>query len=129
MNLIEVRKLVALAEHGKSRDMAIYAQACGKLEGLQAQIDALHADKRQHSLSSDGDLNALARWLRWSEAEIGKFQSQHTEAAMEKEAARKVAVKSVAKVQALETLLKKALKEDILIKRRRAEQNGQPPDA
>ena len=129
MNPTEVRKLVALAEHGKSRDMAIYAQACNKLEGLQAQIDALHADKRQHGLSSGGDLNALARWQRWAEAEIDKLRSQHNEAAREKEVARQVAVKSVAKVQALEILLKKALKEDILIKRRRAEQNGQPPDA
>ena len=129
MNPAEVRKLIALAAHGKSRDMAIYAQACSKTEGLQAKIDTLHTDKRQHDLSSGSDLNALARWQRWSEAEIGKLQSQHNEAASEKEVARLVAVKSVAKVQALETLLKKALKEDVLIKRRRAEQNGQPPDA
>jgi len=125
----EVRKLVALAEHGKSRDMAIYAQSCSKIEGIQAKINALHADKRQQNLSGDGDFNALARWQRWSETEIAKLQSLHNEAAKEKEVARQVAVKSVAKVQALEILLKKALKEDILIKRRRAEQNGQPPDA
>jgi hypothetical protein len=109
--------------------MAIYAQACSKLEGVQIKMDALDADKRQHGLSSDGDLNALARWQRWAEIEIGKLRSQHTEAAKGKEVARQVAVKSVAKVQALEILLKKALKEDVLIKRRRAEQNGQPPDA
>jgi hypothetical protein len=125
----EVRKLISLAEHGKTRDITIYAQACSKLDSLQSQIDVLYADKRLHGLSSGGDLNALARWQRWAEAEINKLQSQHHMEVGEKEAARQIAVKSVAKVQALEILLKKALKDEILIKRRRAEQNGQPPDA
>ncbi len=129
MTPTEVRKLISLAEHGKTRDLAVYAQACSKLEGLQAQINVMRADKRQYDLSSGGDLNALARWQRWAEAEINQLQSQQHEATGEKEAARMIAVRSVAKVQALEILLKKALKEEILIKRRRAEQNGQPPDA
>ena len=129
MTTTEVRKLIALADHGKTRDMAIYASACSKLDDLQAQIDALHTDKRQHSLSSAGDFNAIARWQRWAEAEINKLQSKLHNTAEEKEQARKVAVKSVAKVQALDILLKKALKEELLINRRRAEQNGQPPDA
>ena len=129
MTPTEIRELRSLAEHGKTRDMAIYAQACSKLDALQAQINASQADKSQHRLIGDGDLNAHARWQRWAEAEINKLQSQHQEAGKEKEAARQIAVKSVAKVQALEMLLKKALKEEVLIKRRRAEQNGQPPDA
>ena len=129
MTPTEVQKLISLAEHGKTRDITIYAQACSKLDSLQSQIDMLHADKRQHDLSGGGDLNALARWQRWAETEINILQSQHHEATGVKEAARQIAVKSVAKVQALEILLKKALKEELLIKRRRAEQNGQPPDA
>ncbi len=129
MTPTEVRKLISLAEHGKTRDMAIYAQACSKLDGLQAQIDGLFADKHQHGLSRGSDLNTLARWQRWTEAEITKLQSQHQDIETEKEAARLVALRSAAKVQALEILLKKALKEEVLINRRRAEQNGQPPDA
>ncbi len=129
MTPTEVRKLISLAEHGKIRDMAIYAQTCRKLDGLQAQIDGVRADKQEHDLSRGGDLNALARWERWTEAEITKLQSQHQEIEAEKETTRLVALRSVAKVQALEILLKKALKEEILINRRRAEQNGQPPDA
>lgn len=125
----EVSKLIVLAEHGKTRDMAIYAAACQKLEGIQAQIAAVNTDILQLHLSHDSDLNTVARWQRWAEAEVKKMQSLQQSAAHEKEAARKVAVTSVAKVQALEALLKKALKEDVLIKRRRAEQNGQPPDA
>lgn len=125
----EVRKLVSLTEHGKMRDMAIYARACSKLEGCQAQIEALRADKYRHGLARGGDLNALARWQRWSDSEIDKLRFHYKEAKVEKETTRLVAVRSVAKVQALEILLKKALKEEILIKRRRAEQNGQPPDA
>lgn len=129
MTPTEVRKLISLAEHGKTRDMAIYAQTCSKLDGLQAQIDGLRLDKQKHDLSRGGDLNALARWQRWTEAEITKLRLQHREIEAEKEAARLVALRSVAKVQALEILLKKALKEETLINRRRAEQNGQPPDA
>lgn len=129
MTPLEVRKLIALAEHGKTRDMAIYAQACSKLEGVQTQIDALNANKRKYDMSGGDNLNALARWQRWARLEANRLQSQHHDAAREKETARQVAMKSVAKVQALETLLKKALKEEVMIKRRRAEQNGQPPDA
>lgn len=125
----EIRKLISLAEHGKTRDIAIYAKACGKLEDTLAKISALNADKRQHSLASGSNFNTIALWQRWAEGEANKLESQHLDASREKEAARQIAVKSLAKVQALEILLKKALKEDVLIKRRRAEQNGQPPDA
>lgn len=129
MTPTEVRKLISLAEQGKARDMAIYAQVCSKLDGLQTQIGGLNADKQKHGLSRGGDLNALARWQRWAETEITKLQSQYRKIETEKEAARLVALRSTAKVQALETLLKKALKEEVLVNRRRAEQNGQPPDA
>ena len=129
MTPTEVRKLISLAEHGKTRDMAIYAQTCRKLDGLQAQIDDLRTEKHKHDLSRGGDLGTLARWQRWADAEIAKLQSQHYDAKAEKEAARLVALRSVAKVQALEILLKRALKEEAMTKRRRAEQNGQPPDA
>jgi len=129
MTPTEVRKLIMLAEHGKTRDLATYAQVCKNLDDLKVQINTLHADKRQQTLSNGGDLNTLARWQRWVEVEINKLRTQHHNAEGEKEAARLVAVKSFAKVQALEILLKKSLKEEILTKRRRAEQNGQPPDA
>ena len=129
MTPTEVRKLITLADHGKTRDLAIYTSACSTLDDLQAQIDALHTEIRQHSLSSEGNFNAIARWQRWAEVEINKLRSKLHNTAEEKEQARKVAVKSVAKVQTLEILLKKAQKEKLLINRRRAEQNGQPPDA
>jgi len=126
---IEVRKLISVVEHGKTRDIAIYALASNKLDGLQAQIEALHEQKHQLGLSRGSDLNALDRWQRWAESEIGKLQYHHQAALGEKEAARLVAVKSTAKVLALEILLNKAVKNDIMVKRRRAEQNGLPPDA
>ena len=129
MTPTEVRKLKSLAEHGKTRDMAIYAQTCSKLEAIQKKINALRAEKHRLSLPSDTDLNTNALWQRWAESEIDKMRLQHQDVETEKEAARQIALKSVAKVQALEMLLKKALKEETLIMRRRAEQNGQPPDA
>ena len=125
----EVRKLIALAEHGKTRDMAIYAQISRKLDDLHSKIEALNVEKNQRGLSSSGDFNVLARWRRWAEVEIGKLQAASQKAAKEKEGARQIAIRSVAKVQALEILLKKALKEELVLKRRRAVQNGQPPDA
>jgi len=125
----EVRKLIALAEHGKTRDMAIYAELSRKLDDLYSKIEALNAEKNQHGLSNSGDFNVLARWQRWADIEISKLQAASQKAAKEKDAARQIAIKSVAKVQGLETLLEKALKEELVLKRRRAEQNGQPPDA
>jgi len=125
----QVRKLIPLAEHGKSRDMDNYARKCIKVEEIRGEIDVIRAGKRQYDPSNGGDFNALARWQRWVDAEISKLGSQHQISESEKEAARLVAIKSAAKVQALESLLKRALKEELVRKRRRAEQNGQPPDA
>ena len=125
----ELRKLASLAEQGKIRDLANYSQACKNLDDLQVQIDTLHADKRRYDLSNGDDPGTFARWQRWNEAKISELRSQHKEVTNNIELARLAAVKSLAKVHALEILLKKSLKEEVLVKRRRAEQNGQAPDA
>lgn len=129
MTPTEIQKLINLAEHGKTRDIAIYAGTCSKLDRLQKKILSLQADIRKGVGREGENLNAHARWQHWAQLEEGKLKQKYSGAEDEKEAARQVAMKSVAKVQALEILLKKSLKEDILLKRRRAEQNGQPPDA
>lgn len=125
----DIRKLISLAEHGKTRDLAIYAKSCKRLEDLGLQTDAIRANKRQNAVVSGGNFKNAALWQQWADAEIQKLQVKQLAEIVEKEHFRQIAFKSSAKVQALEMLLKTALKELLLTNRRRAEQNGLPPDA
>ncbi len=125
----EIRKLVELAEYGKTKDLAIYANHVQKTEAISRKIHDLNADVRRNALSSGHDLAVSARWHAWAESEQQKLEGKAHEAAHDKELARKLAVKSSARVQALEMLLKKALAEQLILNRRRAEQNNVPPDA
>jgi len=70
----------------------------------------------------------VARWQAWAEGENRRLNEQAHAIDTDKELARKVAIKSAAKVQALEYLLKDAKKAEIVLRRRRAEQNGMPSD-
>lgn len=125
----EIRKLIDLAEQGKTRDIALFASVFRQHNELLNQFGTLQSQNRKHCLHSTMDFNAVARWKRWNESEIKNLQARINAFSERQEAARKVAAKSAAKVQALEFLLKKALKVELQKNRRRAEQNGQPPDA
>lgn len=125
----EIRKLINLAEQGKTRDIALFASVSRQHNELLHKLGALQSQNRKHNLLNTMDFNAVARWKRWNEVEITNLQARIYAVLEEKDSARKVAAKSAAKVQALEFLLKKALKVELQKNRRRAEQNGQPPDA
>lgn len=125
----EIRKLIDLAEQGKTRDIALYAHISRQHNELLNQLGALQSQNRKHCLKNTMDFSAVARWKRWNEIEVTNLHARANTVLKNKESARKVAAKSAAKVQALEYLLKKALKVELQINRRRAEQNGQPPDA
>ena len=125
----DIRKLISLVEHGKNRDLATYAKSCERFDETARQIESIQIDKRQNAVVSEGHFKALALWQRWAETELRKKLVQQQTEALEKERLRQVAFKSSAKVQALEMLLKTALKEQLSTSRRRAEQNGVSPDA
>ena len=125
----DIRKLISLAEHGKTRDLAIYAKSCNRLDNLALETESIRTSKRQNAVVNDGNFKTAALWQRWAEMEIGKLQGKQQVEMLEKERFRQIAFKSSAKVQALGMLLKAALKEQLLTNRRRAEQNGLPPDA
>ncbi len=127
MTPAEIRKLLALAEQGKSRDLALYAQQVQAAEAVAARKQALLQGLRETPALQD--YAASARWQRWSEQEMRRLQTESRRIEVEKEARRKTASTAVARVQALELLLEKARKADIQQARRRAEQNGVPPDA
>ena len=127
MTPAEIRKLLALAEQGKSRDLALYAQQMQAAEAVAARKQALLQGLRETPALQD--YAASARWQRWSEQEMRRLQTESRRIEVEKEARRKTAATAVARVQALELLLEKARKADIQQARRRAEQNGAPPDA
>lgn len=125
----EIRKLINLAEQGKARDIALFASISRQHNTLLTELDTIQSQNRQHGLHNAMDFNAIARWKRWNDVEIINLQARVNAILAKKGPARKNAAKSAAKVQALEFLLKKALKVELQKNRRRAEQNGQPPDA
>ncbi|MGE4610071.1 MAG: hypothetical protein AAED33_01490 [Paracoccaceae bacterium] len=124
----EIQSLVDITQQIKIRDITKYAGICRAIEEMQKQIGAISADKHRQIICG-ADLHSFAKWQRWSDTEIEKLRTKIQETANEKEAARKLAANSQAKVQVLELLLKKARSEQIQKARRRAEQDGRPPDA
>lgn len=127
MTPADIRKLQGLAEQGKLRDLAIYSKFVQRHGDIMRQLDDLRA--RVDNNEDTSDLTALVRWESWAERERLKLVVLADAMDAEKEAARKVAVKSAAKVEALGILLKDVLKAQLMLNRRRAEQNGMPPDA
>ncbi len=120
----DLEKLLVLAEQAKARDLAVYAQQVQEkqaLEQARAELDA----RRQGSAA----FVALARWQNWvcRERERLTAELQRIGEAMDDSRAR--AVRASARVQALEMLLERARLAALRQNRRRAEQNGVPPDA
>lgn len=125
----QIRKLIDLAENGKTRDVALFVKASNECRELKEQLDLFQTQIGQHGFNDKMDFNAIARWQRWNDVETKRLHTRISKAVESKSKSRKIAAKSAAKVQVLETLLKKALKVELQANRRRAEQNGQPPDA
>lgn len=129
MTPAEIRKLQALAEQGKARDLAKFASAKRHRERLIQQVDDIRADGHRNSLAAGNEFGVIARWQQWAVLETKRLESEARQASLEIEGLRLIAAKSSAKVNAMEILLKKSLKAQLLNDRRRAEQNGVPPDA
>ena len=129
MTPAEIEKLRALAEQAKLRDVAAYVRISGDLEMIDHQIRTLTAERRKHSLATTQDFRSIATWQRWADKEMAKLVETSGHIAMEKERCRNEALQSSAKVQVLKFLGKKASKYVVLQNRKRAEQNGRPPDA
>lgn len=121
----ELQKLLGLAEQGKTRALAEHAarlQDCAAL----AQERAALAEGMQ---AGGGDFTALARWQNWIQAEKRRLDQALQQAEMAAEESRKRALHASARVQALDILLERARAVALRQNRRRAEQNGVPPDA
>lgn len=129
MTPAEIRKLLPLAEQGKSRDLALYAKWMQALERIAAEQAALEQKSRSFAQVDGQDFGATARWQNWAQQQTRRLLVEAQQATVEKEACRKQAVTSAARVQALELLLQQARAAELLQHRRRAEQNGVPPDA
>lgn len=129
MKPVEIEKLIALAEEHKARDLSAYAERMQKVNAIKRSIEDLKADIRQISLGSRNDFVVIARWQGWAEQKQQRLEHDVFEAVQAAEELRHVAVKSSARVHALEILLKKSRHEQLQLHRRRAEQNGMPPDA
>lgn len=127
MTPAEILKLQSLAEQGKLRDLAIYAKFAQRYQASLGEINELESQTKRKFEAAD--ITVIARWQRWADDELRRLNDQAQLIEIDKEAARNVAIKSAAKVQALEYLLKDARKAAIMLSRRRAEQNGMPPDA
>lgn len=126
MTPAEILKLQSLAEQGKARDLAIYAGLVQKRQAAQLQIDKLREQEKEYATATD--IVVMARWQAWADGETRRLNDIMHLIDVDKELAREKAIKSAAKVQALEYLLKDAKKAEIVLKRRRAEQNGMPSD-
>ncbi len=129
MTLAEIEKLRALAEQAKLRDVAAYVSVSGDLEKIDHQIRTLGIERRNKGLVTANDFKSIAVWQRWAESEMTKLEHRRHHVALKKEQRRHEAMRSSAKVRSLEMLSKKASKEAVLQNRKRAEQNGLPPDA
>lgn len=129
MTPAEIQRLVPLVEQAKARDLAVFSATLREIEDLEQKITALHHDMQRNSLADTNNFAVIARWQNWADAEVDQLERAVSVAKQASEAARKVALRSSAKVRAVEMLLKTALKEQLQTNRRRAEQNGVPPDA
>lgn len=129
MTAEELGKLLHLAEQKKARDLASYATSLHKIEGFKAEISAL-TDKKHHigTHSTDAVL-VVARWNIWADKQIQHFEILINATRQEAEILRAQAAKSTGKVLGIEMLQEKVALEYKLLQRRRAEQNGVPPDA
>ncbi len=120
----DLEKLLVLAEQTKARDLAAYAQQVQQkqaLEQARAELDA----RRQ----GGADFVALARWQNWVSREQARLAAAIREIGEAMGESRARAVRASARVQALEMLLERARLAALRQSRRRAEQNGVPPDA
>ena len=120
----DLEKLLVLAEQTKARDLAAYAQQVQQkqaLEQARAELDA----RRQ----GGADFVALARWQNWVSREQARLAAAIREIGEAMDESRARAVRASARVQALEMLLERARLAALRQSRRRAEQNGVPPDA
>ena len=109
MTPAEIRKLQSLAEQGKARDLARFASALRHHEGLVRQIAEIQADGHRYSLAAGNNFSVIARWQSWATHETKRLEAEAQQALLGTEEIRLLAVKSSAKVNALEILMEKSL--------------------
>ncbi len=125
----EIRKLLSLATTIMDRDIANFANASKRLELLKLEIDQFLKDSMRQQSQVTTCFKTIAVFQGWVEKEKQKYDLRRRELVSIVEQARAPAMTSSARVQSLELLLKKAERNELMENRKRAEQNGVPPDA
>lgn len=127
MKTAELKKLLDLANRAKDRDLAAYSALRNACEALLEEADNI---KQKSSVQNiDENLGASLQWQSWILRKLADLDHKITAANQQEEASRTVAQKSAAKVEAITFLIKKSAAIELRDDRRRAEQDGLPPDA
>lgn len=126
MKTVELKKLLNLADRAKDRDLAAFSI----LKLAREKLSSEAADIKQKSSVSNSEANAASlQWQSWSLRKLAELDQKIAKAGGDEETARLIAQKSAAKVEAIKFLLKKSAAIELHDNRRRAEQDGLPPDA
>lgn len=121
-----LKQLQSMAAQVEKRDLAALRMARDRLDRLQAAQAAL--DATQADLYGAESLVVGAAYGDWLHLELARLRSAIARAEAALETARTGAGRSFARRQLLDGLLKHARYEGLMQERRRAEQNGMPPE-
>ena len=125
MKTAELKKLLDLAERAKERDLAVFSAFRSAREALADEA----ANIKRKSATESADIGASMQWQSWSLRKLAELDVKIAAAVEQEESARSIAQKSAAKVEAIIFLIKKSTAIELHDDRRRAEQDGLPPDA
>ena len=125
MKTSELKKLLDLASRAKDRDLAMFLALKTAREELSNEAN----DIKQKSAVVDGNFGASLQWQSWRLRKLADLDRKIADASAREEDVRAIAQKSAAKVEAIKSLIKKSSAIELHDDRRRAEQDGLPPDA
>ena len=125
MKTAELKKLLDLANRAKDRDLAVFSAFKTAREALSKEA----ADIKHKSAAEGADAVASLQWQSFSLRKLAELETKIAAASAQEEDARAIAQKSAAKVEAIKFLIKKSSVIELHDNRRRAEQDGLPPDA
>ncbi len=129
MTADDLRRLLVLAQKMQQRDLAYFAACLRERRALEQAGSDLRARAFHPATVAGQDLAVVARWQNWTGQRLGELADELARAQARQEESRRRAQTAAARVQALETLLQRAEFRALQKNRRRAEQNGVPPDA
>jgi hypothetical protein len=127
MTSAELRRLLALAEVRRSRDLARLEAALAEDRSLEAEIAELAATARRDL--AEGDLPPAQQGLRltWADQRIARARQRRWALASEVAALRVQAAQSLGKHRALEHVLERAATAEMRTRSARAEREAPPP--